>query len=48
MFHRADNEHGFIQCTIKPEQKKEFEKLGFVEDIMYLPEKKTKKRKNKE
>ena len=37
MLKRADNERGFIQCTIKPEYRKEFEALGFVDHIDLLP-----------
>ena len=49
MFHRADNEQGFIQCTIKPAQRRDFEALGFVNDVTMLPEDKPKrKRRTKE
>lgn len=49
MFLRADNEHGFIQCTIKPQYRKDFEALGFVDHVDDLPQDKPKrKRRTKE
>ncbi|MEE9223107.1 MAG: hypothetical protein V3V40_06580 [Nitrosomonadaceae bacterium] len=33
MFMRAPTDHGFIQCTIKPEQQTYFEELGFVDSL---------------
>lgn len=43
MFIRSDNEQGFVQCTIKPEHKKAFFDLGFVDNIEYLPAPKRKR-----
>ena len=48
MFIRADNEHGFIQCTIKPAYRRAFEDLGFVNDVSMLPDKPKRKRRTKE
>ena len=42
MLYPADNEHGFIQCVIKPQYRDAFQELGFVDHIDRL-EKKDKK-----
>ena len=36
MFKPADNENGFIQCTIKPKYRDDFEELGFVDHVSRL------------
>lgn len=46
MFMTADNEHGFIQCTIKPRYRDDFEALGFVDHVSRL--KKVKNNENKQ
>jgi hypothetical protein len=48
MFKRADTETGYVQCTIKPIYRKEFIKLGFVDNVNDLPERKRKKSKQKD
>ena len=46
MFRVADNDLGYIQCTIKREFKAEFIKLGFVDHVDKLTRaKKTQKKK---
>ena len=48
MFLKANNEHGFIQCTIKPQYKKDMERLGWVDHIDDLPKDKPKKNKERD
>ena len=48
MFYPSDNEHGFIQCVIKPEQRDAFESLGFVESVDRLKPIEKPKRKKKD
>lgn len=49
MFIQADNEQGFIQCTIKPSFEADFEKLGFVDNVNDIGKVKPKrKRRSKE
>ena len=46
MFKYADNDNGFIQCTIKPMYQNDFEALGFVDSVDRL-EKPVKKKSKK-
>ena len=49
MFIKADNEQGFIQCTIKPIFQSDFERLGFVDNVSDIEkEKQRRTRRTKE
>lgn len=47
MFFPFDNDNGFIQCVIKPEQWEAFESLGWVDNVERLKPVETKESKKK-
>ena len=48
MFKYADNEQGFIQCTIKGIYRSDFFELGFVDSVDLIKKPSSKKPKKKE
>ena len=46
MFLAADNEHGFIQCVIKPQYRDDFQALGFVDHVSRLKKTENKVKSN--